>query len=142
MDKDQFRRMADTFGADIGRWPDRWRGEAARLAREPWAVAILSEAAALDRLLAAPRAQIAADRADRAIAAVNARLAAEPRPAPRFAWLKYLVLPLPGLVAAGLLGAYLGLSGLALPVGTEADLADLLAAAFSYSDPSFFVMGG
>lgn len=142
MTEDQFRQLAETFGADIARWPTRWRADASVAAREPWAASILREASMLDDLIGTLGPEVDAPRANRSIAAVNARIAAERQKASRPAWFRWLAVPVPGIVAAALLGAYLGLSGMTLPVGADTSIADLLAVAFSYSDPSFFVMGG
>jgi hypothetical protein len=51
---ERFRNRLDAFGADLDRWPDADRREAADLiAREPAARALHREARALDRALAA-----------------------------------------------------------------------------------------
>jgi hypothetical protein len=142
MTETEFRRLAAAYGADVARWPDRARARAEVVAGEAWAAAILNEAAAFDDLLRPPQPAIEAHRVDRAIAGVNARIASEQAPAGRFAWMWRLADPLPGMAAAGLIGAVLGFSGVAWPAGGGDGLVGLLAAAMAYSDPSFFVMGG
>lgn len=142
MTRTEFRRLADAYGGNVARWPERVRAEAEALAGEDWAVGILRDATALDEFLAPPPTAIDAAQARRAIAGVTARIAAGQQAANRFAWLRSLVGPLPGMAAAGLLGAALGLSGIAGPAAGGEDVIGLLAAALSYSDPSFFAMGG
>ena len=142
MNEDDFRELAETFGADVERWPERFRSEATAAARQPWAAAVLRETALFDDFIGTAGPVVEKRRAERSITAVNARIAAQMDQPLRFTWIRSLASPLAGMVAAGLLGAYLGLSGVTVSGASDASLADLLAAAFSYSDPSFFMMGG
>jgi hypothetical protein len=45
---DRFRELADAYGGVIARWPDGYRISAERMAREPFAAAVLADALALD----------------------------------------------------------------------------------------------
>lgn len=61
---DRFRDLADAYGGLTDRWPERYRQEAAAMARHPEAAAILAEASLLDRELdawrvPAPRRELA-----------------------------------------------------------------------------------
>ncbi len=142
MTETEFRRLAQTYGAEIARWPDHVRAPAEAVSGKAWAAAILHEAAALDDLLSLPDPVVDPRRGDHAIAAVNVRIAAGIEPVHRFAWWRGFAGPPLGMAAAGLTGAVLGFSGVVWP-GTGGDgLVGLLAAVMSYSDPSFFVMGG
>lgn len=47
-----FRRLAETWGADVERWPAERRAWALTIAQEPEAAAILAEARRLDAVLA------------------------------------------------------------------------------------------
>ena len=123
MNTERYERLAEAYGADIGRWPQADR-EAARVfqAREPEAARrILAEAAALDHLLhrwstPAPGAALR----ERVLAG-----APRPRAARRgFGfWLSGA-----GLAAAGVAGLIVGIAGSSAAVSdVRAD--DLLAAA-------------
>ena len=48
---DRFRELAAAYGGVVARWPDDYRAAAAQMAREPFAVAVLAEALALDEAL-------------------------------------------------------------------------------------------
>jgi hypothetical protein len=76
MTLEDFRRLAETWGADIGRWPPESRAPARRLAGTPAAAHVLAEAARLDALMAA-RPPVSRARAERAAHAVALRLAAD-----------------------------------------------------------------
>ena len=79
LDLTEFRRLAETWGGDIGRWPEARQAAARRLAATAEGAALLRAAARLDELLAEPRA-IAPERAAQAAARVMQRLAAGPQP--------------------------------------------------------------
>jgi hypothetical protein len=108
--KDQFQELAEAYGGDIARWPERVRDEAALLAAaEPgFAQATLAREADLDAALdALPRTQ--------ASTAVYDRILADaPVPRRRRAWRFWLApagvgAALAGVAAAGLmLGVQLG----------------------------------
>src|SRR5262249_28181282 len=75
MTLEEFRRLADTWGGDIARWPAPARAAAQRHAATAEGAAILVEAQRLDALLAtAP--DVTSERASRAAFAVLQRIAA------------------------------------------------------------------
>jgi hypothetical protein len=76
MTLEEFRRLADTWGGDIGRWPVPRQVEARGLAGTEEGASILAAARRLDTLLArAP--DVTPERAGRAALAVIQRIAAE-----------------------------------------------------------------
>lgn len=76
MTLEEFRRLADTWGGDVERWPAQRRLEARQCAATEEGVSILADARRLDALLAeAP--EVTSDRAGRAAFAVAQRIAAE-----------------------------------------------------------------
>jgi hypothetical protein len=78
MTPDQFRRLAETWGGDVERWPAATREAARRLAASAEGAAVLDQQARLDRFLAvAP--EIETERADRSSLLVLQRLAAMPQ---------------------------------------------------------------
>ena len=90
LDLTEFRRLAETWGGDIGRWPEARQAAARRLAATAEGAALLRAAARLDELLAEPRA-IAPERAAQAAARVMQRLAAAPQPPrARLWWWRWL----------------------------------------------------
>jgi hypothetical protein len=76
MTLEEFRRLADTWGGDIERWPAPRRVEAGQCAATEEGASILAGAQRLDALLAKP-SDIAPERAARAAFAVVQRIAAE-----------------------------------------------------------------
>jgi hypothetical protein len=82
MTLDEFKALAETWGGDIARWPERTRGEAGTLAQTPVAHEVLEEARRLDRLIAGAAPDIDDDRVNRAMFHVATTLAAAPVPAP------------------------------------------------------------
>jgi len=76
MTLEDFRRLADTWGGDIERWPEAERAAARRLAASPQTAEFLKSAARLDALVA-ERPQVSRERARRAAHAVTMRVAAE-----------------------------------------------------------------
>ncbi|HMK78598.1 MAG TPA: hypothetical protein VK438_03065 [Xanthobacteraceae bacterium] len=111
----EFTRYAESWGADIARWPEGMRAEGARLAASPEAEIILTHQRALDAMLReAPRA-VAPARVDRAINRVVTVLAAE-KPRGRFTGaLSRWLIPTAGLACA------VGIGALAATVGPLAD---------------------
>jgi len=109
MTLEEFRRLADTWGGDVERWPQERRQAARALAGTPAGRAIVSRAARLDALLAAPAA-VSPERAARAAGAVARRLAAEQRQheARRRRWrLPGWLLPAASVASSALLGVAL-----------------------------------
>lgn len=83
MTPDRVRRLIDAYGADPRKWPDREREEAAALlARDPDLAAHARDAAALDGLFQAVRA----DRQDAAAPAWLAQRILAQAPRPRRGW--------------------------------------------------------
>jgi len=112
MTLDEFRRLAETWGGDIARWPEPERREAEALARDPAAAAILAEASRLDRLATRAAPEVSERRAGDAMAAVTMRLAAERQatatPQRLFALPRWLA-PATALACAAVLGVFIGL---------------------------------
>lgn len=78
MTRDEFRRLAETWGGDVERWPAATREAARQLAASTEGAAVLDEQGRLDRLLAvAPEIETA--RAERSSLLVLQRLAAVPQ---------------------------------------------------------------
>jgi hypothetical protein len=111
MTLDEFRGLAEAWGADVGRWPEHLRTAAAGLAGGPEAAAILAEANRIDRLIIGGKPEVSRDRIDRAIFAVVAAIAAEPqRTASRsIRSLRRWLIPAASFASAAILGVSLGL---------------------------------
>jgi hypothetical protein len=118
MTLDEFERLALTWGSDIARWPEAVRADAAAMARDPDAAAVLAEAQELDRLLNDAAPEIEDARIDRAIHLVNTRLAQD-TVQPARGWLEALAAtwfaPAAGFACAALIGLLLGVVD---PIGT------------------------
>jgi hypothetical protein len=115
---EEFRRLADTWGGDIARWPAPRRVEARRRATTEEGASILADAQGLDALLATPP-DVSPERAARAAVAVVQRIAAEGQArqgARRFAYwrlaywrlgnwqLRYWLIPAASLACSALIG--------------------------------------
>ena len=74
---DEFKQLAEAWGADIARWPPHRHVEAEAVARTPAATAILEEAQRLDCLIAMSTPEIDADRINRASLNVATAIAAD-----------------------------------------------------------------
>lgn len=109
MTPDEFSRLADTWGGDIARWPERFHDAAERFLRtHPDAASILDRADELDRLLAGSAPAVSEGRAAAVTRAVVSQLAAGgPRPASRSILLRWLA-PAMSFACAAALGIYLG----------------------------------
>lgn len=138
----RFAALADSYGGDIGRWPEIFRDEAKALAAaSAQARARLAEAARLDAALMAgsrrdletllpPGAEDAA--VARLRRGVAGRIAApSPAPAPRLAWLAQLADRLPALPR---LTDLANLAGLATAGGVVV-MAGLLVGALTVAQP-------
>jgi hypothetical protein len=111
MTLDEFRRLAETWGGDIGRWPEARKIEAA-----PWVLtedgeAILQQARRLDALLAAASPVVTPERVSRAALAVVQKIAAEgiggSRPSP---WNpREWLMPAASLVCSAAIGVFLAM---------------------------------
>jgi hypothetical protein len=108
MTLEEFQKLADIWGGDIGRWPDNARPSGNELARTDRGGAILREAAALDRMLA-ERPTVSDERARGVAHAVVLALAAQSGQLSRANWGRRLI---PWLVPASLICS--GLAGSAL----------------------------
>ena len=109
MTPDEFSRLADTWGGDIARWPERFRDAAEHFLRtRPDAASVLDRADEFDRLLAGSAPAVSEDRAAAATHAVVSRLAAgSPRPISRSILSRWLA-PAMSFASAAALGIYLG----------------------------------
>lgn len=141
----RFAALADSYGGDIGRWPEDVQNEAKALAAaSAQARARLAEAARLDAALMAgsrrdletllpPGAEDAA--VARLRRGVAGRIAApSPAPAPRLAWLAQLADRLPALSRLTDLADLANLAGLATAGGVVV-MAGLLVGALSVAQP-------
>jgi hypothetical protein len=104
LNSDRFQELADAFSGDIARWPEAEQPAAmAFVAMDPAATAaILAEAAALDRLLAASPNPTPSLALREAIAATAPRPRSRPRMSRRWAGL--------GLAAASVAGILAGVA--------------------------------
>jgi hypothetical protein len=111
MTLDEFRELAEAWGADIARWPEHPRMSAAELARQGEAMAVLAEAERFDRLISVAKPNVQADRVDQAIFNVVTLLAANSRPASshRVSLRPRWLIPAAGFATAAVLGVSLGL---------------------------------
>ena len=112
MTLEEFRRLAETWGADIGRWPPESRASARRLASTPAAAPVLAEAARLDALMAA-RPAVSRERAERAALAVALRLASDGERREAGHWRRVpssWFVPAASIVCSGLIGISLAMS--------------------------------
>ena len=138
----RFAALADSYGGDIGRWPEIFRDEARALAAaSAQARARLAEAARLDAALMAgsrrdletllpPAAQDAA--VERLRRGVAGRIAAPPlSPAPRAAWRSWLADRLPVLPRLADLAKLAGLA----TAGGAVVMAGLLVGALTVAQP-------
>jgi hypothetical protein len=134
MTLDELKALAETWGGDIARWPERTRGEADALAQTPAAREVLEEARRLDRLIAGAAPEIDDDRVNRAMFQVATRLAAAPVsvPArPRFGLLPLTrwLAPAASFACAAVVGASLAFVhplALARPPGHAGNVLTLL----------------
>jgi hypothetical protein len=111
----EFTRHAQAWGADIARWPEGARAEAARLAASPEGETVLAAQRALDAMLRERAHEVAPPRVERAINRVVTTLAAEkPRGRLSGALPRWLI-PAAGLACA------VGIGALAATVGPLAD---------------------
>lgn len=117
----EFRRLAETWGGDVERWPEAARAAARAFARTPDGAAVLAAERRLDLVLAETPG-VTRRRADDVAWRVMQRLAEEPagtvmqrvgeppstrpRPAPLRDWLRWL-LPAASLACSVLLGVSL-----------------------------------
>jgi hypothetical protein len=110
MTLEEFRRLTDAWGGDIGRWPAPRQVEARRLAATEEGVSILAHGRRLDVLLAkAP--DVTPERAGRVAIAVIQRIAAEDEGGlRRMAWLlpnwrpPSWLMPAAGVACSALIG--------------------------------------
>jgi len=109
MTPDEFSRLADTWGGDITRWPERFREAAERFLRtHPEAASILDRADAFDRFVAGSAPAVSEARAAAVTHAVVSQLAAGgPGPASQSFLMRWLA-PAMSFACAAALGIYLG----------------------------------
>ena len=111
MTLEEFRRQAEIWGGDIGRWPQARQADARRIATTQEGRQVLSEAATLDRMVADAVAAVSDRRAHAAAMSVLARIAAEDA-APRVSWRSVMAgwfVPAGGMACAAALGIALAL---------------------------------
>jgi hypothetical protein len=111
MTLDEFKMLAQAWGADIGRWPEHLRAAATGLAGGQQAAAILAEAAEIDRLVAEGKPDVSGARIDRAIFGVVSAIAAKPRRTAtrRIFRLRRWLIPAASFASAAVVGVSLGL---------------------------------
>lgn len=108
MTRDQFRRLAETWGSDIARWPVATQVAARAFAATEDGAAVLDEQRGFDQLFAtAP--EVARARAQRASLAVLHRIAQAPEAQP---WYRRLLqpvsmIPATSLACSALMGIWL-----------------------------------
>jgi hypothetical protein len=111
MTLDEFRRLAETWGGDIARWPAATRRAAQAVAATEQGAAILRTASEFDALLAAPP-EVAPARSGRAALAALQRIAADEARPP---WYRRLLqpaslLPAGSLACSALVGLWLAVA--------------------------------
>jgi hypothetical protein len=111
MTLDEFKAMAEAWGADIGRWPEHLRAAAACLARKPEGVAILVEAEHIDRLIIEGKPEVSSDRVAQAIFDVVSVIATEAHrtTSRRSFLLRRWLIPVASFASAAALGVSIGL---------------------------------
>jgi hypothetical protein len=107
MTPEEFRRLADTWGGDIARWPASAQAEAHRRAATAEGAAILADAQRLDALLAtAP--EVTSERSSRAAFAVIQRIAAGGEDRDRYwrapPWLAHWLVPVASVACSAVIG--------------------------------------
>lgn len=116
MTVEDFRRLAETWGGDLERWPHETQAAARNLASTSEGMAILGRARQLDALMAAPP-EVSPERARRAVHAVVRQVAADAERASRTGWnwdLSGWFVPAMSVACAALIGISLAM---ALPSG-------------------------
>jgi hypothetical protein len=110
MTLDEFKLLAEAWGADVGRWPEHTRAAAAGLARGPEAAAILAAAGEIDRLVIEGKPEVSAARIDQAIFGVVSATAAEPprTASRRILSLRRWLIPAASFASAAVVGVSLG----------------------------------
>lgn len=109
---EEFRRLAETWGADIDRWPADARGEARKIAATGEGGTILELERKLDMVVGAP-AQVSRERAERAAHAVILQLAVEMERKRPTEWLSRIpawLVPSASLACSVMLGVALAMS--------------------------------
>jgi hypothetical protein len=139
MTLDEFKALAEIWGADIARWPDHLRSAAGMIAGTSEAVAILAEAGELDQLIVSSKPQVSADRVDRAMFNVVTMIADRSHRralggilSPR-RWL----IPAASIVCAAILGMSLGIIK-PLKTSTQRTALTMVLDAGSF-DPDWFL---
>ena len=127
---DEFRQLAEAWGADIARWPPHRRRAAEKLAHTPAAATILEEEQRLDRLIAMSAPEIDADRINRAAFNVATAIAADgERTTPAMSKLaRWWLVPSASFACAAVVGISLGVT---LPLSSlqrSADARNVLSA--------------
>ena len=109
---DEFKQLAEAWGADIARWPPHRRAEAEAVARTPAATVILEEAQRLDRLIAMSTPEIDADRINRASLNVATAIAAggDRTPVPGSRLARWWLAPAASFACAAVVGIWLGVT--------------------------------
>lgn len=108
MTRDRFRQLAETWGADVGRWPPEMQAAARVFAASIEGADILREQRGLDRMFAAAP-EVAPARAARATLAVLQRIAQEQVALP---WYRRMLqpvsmIPATSLACSALVGVWL-----------------------------------
>lgn len=111
MTLDEFKALAEMWGAETGRWPEHVRAAAATLAGTPEAAAILADAGELDQLIVAAKPRVSVDRVDRAMFNVITMIAdSGHRKAPGGILLpRWWLIPAASIACAAILGTSLGI---------------------------------
>lgn len=109
---EEFRRLAETWGADIDRWPADARGEARKIAATDEGGTILEIERELDFVASAPP-QVSRKRAQRAAHAVILQLTAETKRQRPTEWLSRIstwLVPSASLACSVMLGVAIAMS--------------------------------
>jgi hypothetical protein len=111
MTRDEFKALAEIWGADIGRWPEHLQPAAATLAATFEAAAILADAGRLDELIVAAKPEVSADRVDRAMSNVATMIAdsGHRKALNGISWPRWWLIPAASIACAAVLGTWLGI---------------------------------
>ncbi len=107
----EFKALAETWGGDIGRWPEHLRSAAKTLAGTSDAAAILADADEFDRLIFAAKPQASPDRVNQAMFNVVTTIADRSHRRAlngTLSWRRWFV-PAASIVCAAILGISLGI---------------------------------
>jgi hypothetical protein len=111
MTLDEFKALAQTWGANIAGWPEHLQPAAATLAATSEAAAILADAGKLDQLIVSAKPEVSPDRVDRAMFNVITMIAdsGSGKAVNRILSPRWWLVPAASIACAAVLGSSLGI---------------------------------